>query len=298
MLFEPQSYVHFLEYFSPDNNILDIRAVFFKIQGLILFVMIVWVLLTYQPILWFSNVHWQQKKSPYVIACCLWLLLSYLPFVLFDQQGIANMAREDSFYEFAGFLWFLFTSISFFYLCFREKKYDIKSRKNIFFLLLGVLFFFGAGEEISWGQRVFSFETPEIAATNIQHEFNLHNMPLFDFRKSAQKSKDGQHIRKTGLAALLTISNMFGYFWFSFCVIIPILSILSSKIRTGLDSIRFPVVPIWIGLFFIVNYLIYYHGLQHVISYPLTHPADEVREAGYAFLFFIVTRWFINHPRA
>lgn len=33
-----------------------------------------------------------------------------------------------------------------------------------------------AGEEISWGQRIFGFETPEkIAEKNTQNEFNLHN---------------------------------------------------------------------------------------------------------------------------
>jgi len=300
VLFEPQSYAAFLESFSPDNNIVDINTVFFRVQGLIFFVMIVWILAVYHPVLWFTNIHWQQKKSPYVMACFLWLLLSYLPFFFLDYQGIRAMAREDSFYEFLSFLWLLLTSLSFFYLCCRDKKqqaHDMKPKRNIFFLLLGLLFFFGAGEEISWGQRVFSFETPEIAAANIQNEFNLHNMPLFDFRQSEQASEDGQFIRKTGIVELLTISNMFGYFWVILCVLIPILSILSSRVRGWLDRIRFPIVPIWIGLFFVVNYLIYYHGLQHIISYPLRHPADEVREVGYAFLFFVVTRWFINHPR-
>src|SRR5262249_25557167 len=41
---------------------------------------------------------------------------------------------------------------------------------------LAVACFFVAGEEISWGQRIFGIETPApIAAHNIQHEINLHN---------------------------------------------------------------------------------------------------------------------------
>ena len=50
-------------------------------------------------------------------------------------------------------------------------------------VVLAVLFFFMFGEEISWGQRLFGFATPEIVATvNVQNEVNLHNMfgYLFD----------------------------------------------------------------------------------------------------------------------
>jgi hypothetical protein len=45
-----------------------------------------------------------------------------------------------------------------------------------------VLFFFVcAGEEISWGQRVFGFGTPsDVSKVNEQDEFNLHNLKLED----------------------------------------------------------------------------------------------------------------------
>lgn len=46
-------------------------------------------------------------------------------------------------------------------------------------LLLGlaVFSFFVAGEEISWGQRIFGFATPvDLATVNNQDEFNLHNI--------------------------------------------------------------------------------------------------------------------------
>lgn len=43
-------------------------------------------------------------------------------------------------------------------------------------LLLALLFFYGAGEEISWGQRLFGFGTPEVFDEyNLQGETNLHN---------------------------------------------------------------------------------------------------------------------------
>lgn len=49
------------------------------------------------------------------------------------------------------------------------------------FLVAAVGFFVVAGEEISWGQRIFGFKTPEnYAKMNTQHELTLHNYgPIF-----------------------------------------------------------------------------------------------------------------------
>ena len=45
--------------------------------------------------------------------------------------------------------------------------------------VIALLFFFGAGEEISWGQRIFEIETPRFfAEKNIQNEMNLHNLVI------------------------------------------------------------------------------------------------------------------------
>jgi hypothetical protein len=42
---------------------------------------------------------------------------------------------------------------------------------------MGLLFFFGAGEEISWGQRIFDIATPEgLRSVNVQGELNVHDI--------------------------------------------------------------------------------------------------------------------------
>ena len=47
--------------------------------------------------------------------------------------------------------------------------------------LLGVFFFFGAGEEIFWGQRIFNIESSEFfSQNNAQGETNLHNLVVND----------------------------------------------------------------------------------------------------------------------
>jgi len=65
----------------------------------------------------------------------------------------------------------------------------IKTRKkrNNWWLVLNILIvlgsFFGFGEEISWGQRIFSIETGEFFAQhNLQNETNLHNLQIGDVK--------------------------------------------------------------------------------------------------------------------
>jgi hypothetical protein len=53
--------------------------------------------------------------------------------------------------------------------------------RGVLLLLLGLTLFhlLCAGEEISWGQRLFGFATPEaVVKHNQQQEFNLHNLRL------------------------------------------------------------------------------------------------------------------------
>jgi len=307
MLFDQQSYIVLLEYFSPDGKVSDIFFVFMKIQTLIIVLFTLWMLIVNQPsidLLVKSSktipkpcFHWRHKKSPYIIACIIWLVISYLPFFFFDGETIKGLAWEDSFYENAGFIFLLFTSISFFYLFYREKtSYNLSANKtcrNIFFLLLGLLFFFGAGEEISWGQRIFHFHTPDILRHNIQQEFNLHNLPLFDV-------KTDMHNMKTGfIATHLSMVYLFKAFCFSIGIIIPFLYNISAPFQKLMDKINFPVPPLWLGLFFLVNSIIYSEVLTPIIKYDITKwPFIETREGIPPFIFLVIAVWFINNYKA
>ena len=45
--------------------------------------------------------------------------------------------------------------------------------------LLALMLFFVAGEEISWGQRIFGVDTPEwFKVYNLQQETNIHNLTI------------------------------------------------------------------------------------------------------------------------
>jgi len=70
------------------------------------------------------------------------------------------------------------------FVCFR-RVWLLKDQRAVTFLfmttLLGLFFFFGAGEEISWGQRLFNIESSEFfSENNAQGEMNLHNLVVND----------------------------------------------------------------------------------------------------------------------
>jgi hypothetical protein len=62
------------------------------------------------------------------------------------------------------------------YKPFRSEGFAMKWHKYLF-ILAGLSLILAAGEEISWGQRLFNFETPvALEEINDQNEFNFHNI--------------------------------------------------------------------------------------------------------------------------
>src|SRR5262245_35516813 len=103
-----------------------------------------------------------------------WALLLWL-----TPAMTGYLALEDGFLESFGasylFLAGLVFAIAFILSRNGNTFYRWHTRRNYFFLLLALMLFFGGGEEISWGQRILHFKTPqEITQINKQHEFNIH----------------------------------------------------------------------------------------------------------------------------
>jgi hypothetical protein len=91
-----------------------------------------------------------------------------------DPAAFHVGAQEDQPLEWLS-AWLLFAGAGLFLL------HAVRGRLDRVTLLaaagLGLLLFVIGMEEISWGQRLFGFATPEgLAEANWQHEFNLHNV--------------------------------------------------------------------------------------------------------------------------
>ena len=114
-----------------------------------------------------------------------WCLLIFITFhvlmgvllALFNlPYFIRSYTLEDGVLEWFGFDALLASAFLSFY---RARVFWTSQRISAFFLhfFLGLLMLFGAGEEISWGQRLFNLSIPEFFVIhNSQGEINLHNL--------------------------------------------------------------------------------------------------------------------------
>jgi hypothetical protein len=86
------------------------------------------------------------------------------------------MAREDGVLEWLTVFALFSCAAACWLRCWTLRKHA----SNVFLscmALSGAVFFFGMGEEISWGQRLFGIETPDfLSKVNAQKETNLHNL--------------------------------------------------------------------------------------------------------------------------
>ncbi|MBI2375720.1 MAG: hypothetical protein HYV07_17120 [Deltaproteobacteria bacterium] len=113
--------------------------------------------------------------APHLILAALAVALSILS--LQNSRKFAAISQEDGPVEWATFFAFAFASIL--GVAYAEKELRAATRKPVAVIgALGLTAFcvFVAGEELSWGQRVFGFRPPDLFLEhNFQQETNLHN---------------------------------------------------------------------------------------------------------------------------
>jgi hypothetical protein len=230
----------------------------------------------------------RMKSEYFVMSAILFLLISHGLILLIDQKTINLLTAEDGVFEHMSAGFFLLTSVIFF-VCFFTKRAKPKflffgTQKNYFFFFLAIVFFFGFGEEISWGQRIIGFETPDVLdKLNMQKEFNIHNLPIFNGSDAAGR-------RKSFWSLFLTIDRMFSVFWLVYCFVIPILAKINITFCKWLKKLCLPTMPLWLGIFFPLNYLV-----SRVLALYYDSPIFtkiiliEIKEAGFAFLFLLAS---------
>ena len=121
----------------------------------------------------------------------------------------------------------------------------------------------------------------------MQGEINIHNLQIFH-----GLNEDGD--KKSGWKLLLNIDRLFSIFWFTCCFLVPLLYKINSQLKKILDQINFPIIPLSIGSFFLLNYF-FARILNFYYDNILIQPLTEVKESNFAFLFFIVALWFFKN---
>ncbi len=221
----------------------------------------------------------------YIISIVAIIALSYSIYLFCSDDTVRNLGHEDGFFEWMTAVLFLVSSIIFFLTFLRNK--------NIFILGLALIFFVGAGEEISWGQRVLDFSTPEsLNKINAQHEFNIHNLEMFN-----SNFIDGT--KKAGFQRLLEINMLFRIFSMAFLIFIPLYFYHLKPPLVTNQKIQMPVAPFTMGIFFLISWAIFYVLKYFILprddkwGYDLS--AGEVFEATAAFVYFTVAVYFYRN---
>ena len=228
----------------------------------------------------------KQSKSRHLLYFAIltaFIVVAFAPFFFVENQQMLPLIEENGLYQTPTAVAFLLAAVFLGLAYLLDGNGNdfgkIVTQRNVFVLLLALVLFIGAGEELSWGQHMFGFEPPDaIAKHNRQGELNIHN--LFAV---AGRNADGS--QKTGLASYLTISKLFSLFWFGFCVCIPLVASMWPSARQFLLRMNMPIVPLWIGMVFPLNYLL----SKFVVAFTRAseHYVVEVKESNFAVMFFL-----------
>jgi hypothetical protein len=221
---------------------------------------------------------WATTRRWLLPAITLSLAVSYFAWWMTPSLG-----DEDGWFETAGALCLLAASGLFLAQYLKSRKGNdllvLRTKRNLFLLLLALMFFFGFAEEISWGQRMFKFPTPaSMQKANLQGEANLHNLTLFHGLNAAGK-------KKTALELMLNFDRLFALFWISFCILIPLGYKFSPWASRWLEKINLPIVPLELGVLLLVN-----HALAEVIKHSAASRPFliEIKEYNAEAIFLVI----------
>jgi len=96
-----------------------------------------------------------------------------------ESAWFLTINEEDGVYETLQWVSLLFAALIMSLHLYQEQKYRQGMALYMGWIFVFCLFFI-TGEEISWGQRMLDFATPEaLNSINFQHEFNVHNIGNF-----------------------------------------------------------------------------------------------------------------------
>lgn len=213
-----------------------------------------------------------------LIVVCYFILLT-------GAATVDRLIREDGLIENIGTIGFLIASICFFVAFFwaRQMPTRYAPLKQLAFLGLAGLFFVIVGEEISWGQRILDFATPEgLRAVNTQDEFNFHNL------EAIQNN------------SFLNTDRLFALFWMVYMVLLPLTAVFHKPFGEWVNRLL-PVMPLLLGLLFLLNYIVanivrpaFSLTDLYQSAYPLPHSVVELKESVYGVLYAVVAIYVIR----
>jgi hypothetical protein len=187
-----------------------------------------------------------------------------------DRPGFLEFTMEDGLVEWLTVLGLLLGAFVAW-----KRVVELRHKKGVVFIvscfLLGVVLIFGAGEEISWGQRILGLKSPEyFREHNAQGETNLHNLVLGGVRLN-------RWIFSIGLAIVLG----------SYILLIPFLYRTKNWMRRFVNYFGIPLPRAYQIIAFIIVW-----GLTELMP---DGKRAEIAEEGTALLLFLIIAFPMNN---
>ena len=182
-----------------------------------------------------------------------------------SYNAFYSLVKEDGWVEYLTALFLMMSAVVFGIKGIQSLKAN-NLKKATFFLVACVVFIFGTGKEISWGQRIFGIDSSTyFVEHNYQKETNFHNLVIW-----------GIDLNRLIFSKLMFISLIF-YFVFLFLMVWKI-----KAIRKLIADFAVPVPK-------------FHHTLILLISNILVTTIDMVKESelhelaltGILFLVFV-----------
>ena len=200
-----------------------------------------------------------------VIGTALFICIAYGMYLkhFVGYDAFQNYIREDGPVEYLTALFLFFSSLVSFYRVFHYRK----MKKPLWILtwtVLAFLFFFAAGEEISWGQRIFGLQSSEFFQQfNKQGETNFHNLTV-----------KGKNLNIIIFSRLMFVV-LFIYFCLSRLMVwkIPFIRNLVNKFNVPLPGIQHIIIMLAATLFIL---------LIHIAK------ESELHELSFGFIFLMI----------
>ena len=227
----------------------------------------------------------QSFHPAFYVVMVLYFICSYST-LGWGENWAATLYLEDHFFENVGAISFLAASVIslFVYMRAVTKRYitQIHWVKLFVYSALALIYFFGAGEELSWGERIFL--PAGLDQANTQEELKIQNLAIVENN------------------TFLTGDNIYTLFWMGFAVAIPLLSLVWKRFKLFAEKFM-PIVYWGIGVLFLLNYffaqlanLIYRTAYNYqTILFP--QALQEVKESNYQLLFVflsLLVLWDLN----
>lgn len=196
----------------------------------------------------------------------VFLTLTGLFFFFTDENSYRNYIAEDGFIEYLTAFLLLGLAAN----CFGRSMKSPRRMVSGFYMAAAFIFLFGMGEEVSWGQRIFGYGTPEgLKELNTQQEFNLHNIRLYGIKLN-------KLVFGTGL-----YGSVFSYF-----LLFPILFKRNRRFRHFVKAYRLPLPKTMHSVAYFLSFLL-------LSLIPGGYRKWELHEfvlSGYLFLSFLFPR--------